>query len=111
MLESRLCFSVYSSYVWVSGKSFGTSLLKADHTFCKCSNCLQLLSERAKYEKQRTEWGAWVAQSVEGLTLGFGSGLDLGVVGSSPCRALHSVGSRLKILSPSPSVPPPLQIK
>ena len=28
--------------------------------------------------------GAWVAQSVKCWTLGFGSGHDLGVVGSSP---------------------------
>ena len=32
-------------------------------------------------------WGAWVAQLVGRLTLGFGLGHDLGVVGSSPTSA------------------------
>lgn len=36
----------------MNGKLFGTFPSKANHTFCKCSNCLQLFNERVKYEKQ-----------------------------------------------------------
>ena len=35
------------------------------------------------FRKQRC-WGAWVAQSVERMTLGFGSGRDLMVPGFKP---------------------------
>ena len=45
-----------------------------------------------------------MAQSVEHPTLDFGSGRDLGVVGSSPCGALHSKWSLLEILSLSLSL-------
>ena len=44
-----------------------------------------------------------MAQSVECLTLGLGSGHDLGVMGSSPMRG--STGSLLEILSPSAPAP------
>ena len=34
--------------------------------------------------KRATLWGTWVAQSVKYPILGFGSGHDLAIVGSSP---------------------------
>ena len=50
--------------------------------------------------------GAWVAQSVKRLTLGFGPGRDLPVRGSEPCIALRadSAGLAWDALSPSPSL-------
>ena len=53
---------------------------------------------------KKNPWGAWVAQLVGPLTLGFGSGCNLGVVGSSPalCSAL-----RAESAGPSPSGLPP----
>ena len=36
------------------------------------------------------KWDAWMAQSVEPLTLDFGSGCDAGVVRVSPCFWLHA---------------------
>ena len=51
--------------------------------------------------------GAWVAQLVKPLTLGFSSGSDLRVVRSSPAEPQHGVCLRFSpFLSPSPSAPP-----
>ena len=59
-------------------------------------------------------WGPWVAQSVEPLTLGFGSGHDLTVHGFEPRISLHtdsaepawdSLSPNLA-LCPSPTHPP-----
>ena len=54
-------------------------------------------------------WSTWVAQSVKPPTLGFGSGHDLGSVGSSPtsdsaltARSLLGILSLLLSLSASP---------
>ena len=47
--------------------------------------------------------GAWVVQSVEHLTLGFGSGGDLRVMGSSP-KASPMMGSLLSEDSASDSL-------
>ena len=44
-------------------------------------------------------WDAWVAELADYLTLVFGSGHDLRVMGSSPMLAPCSVGSLLEILS------------
>lgn len=45
-------------------------------------------------------WGPWVVQLVEPLTVGFGWGYDLRVLGLRP-----ALGS---MLMPSPFAPPPL---
>lgn len=44
-------------------------------------------------------WGAWVTQLAKCLTLGFGSGHDIGVMGRSPTS--HSM------LSTEPAIHPP----
>lgn len=44
--------------------------------------------------------GAWVAQGVELPTLGFGSGLALGVVRSSPAVMLEFLSPLLSALPP-----------
>ena len=50
--------------------------------------------------------GAWVEyQSVKYLILGFGSGNDLRVLGSSPAMGSVLSMSLLEILSPSPAPP------
>ena len=55
--------------------------------------------------KNCIKWGAWVAQSVECMTLGFSLGHDLGVMGSRP--TIGSVLSRESAWgSLSPSAPP-----
>ena len=55
------------------------------------------------------EWsnrGTWVTQLIERLTLGFSSGHDLGVVGSSSALGSALNGeSACDPLSPSPSAP------
>ena len=54
--------------------------------------------------------GTWVAQLVEQVTLDFGLGHDLGVLGLSLCQAPCLAGSLLQdSSSPSPSAPPPAQ--
>ena len=54
---------------------------------------------------QKVLRGAWVAQSVEHLTLNFGSGHDRWVVGESPkAGSMLTVQSLLGILSPSLSL-------
>lgn len=53
-------------------------------------------------------WDTWVAQSIEGSTLGFGSSRGLRIVGSSMHWALSSLGSLLRFFL-SLSRPLPLQ--
>lgn len=48
--------------------------------------------------KNTKEWGTWVAQLVKHLTLDFGSGHDLRVVGSRPVSGSLLSGSLLEIL-------------
>ena len=57
-------------------------------------------------------WGAWVAQSVEHLTLGFGSGHDLTVPEFEPHLGLSAVSEEPTShpLLPSPSAPPLLAL-
>lgn len=45
--------------------------------------------------------GAWVTQSVEQLTLGFSSGRDVRVTGSSPTSSRRSAQCLFETLSPS----------
>ena len=52
-------------------------------------------------------WGAWVAQSVEHLTLDFGSGHNLTVHGFKPCVCGACLGFSL---IPYLSAPPPLSL-
>ena len=52
---------------------------------------------------QESPWGVWMAQSVEHLTLDFGSGWDHGVMRSSP-----ALGSVLSGESAGDSLPLPL---
>ena len=58
-----------------------------------------MLSE-LNHSQKNAYWGTWVAQSVEHLTLGFSSGCDLQVVGSSP-----KLGSALNVESAPHSLP------
>ena len=51
-------------------------------------------------------WGAWVAQSVERLTLGFSSGHDLTVYELEPCVGLGAEGTEPAWDSLSPSLLP-----
>ena len=62
------------------------------------------MSEFKKY----SPWGAWVGQSVKLLTLGFGSGHDLTVMGSSPtsCCALSTEHAACLRFSPPLFAPP-----
>ena len=58
-------------------------------------------NRRTLGEKNYKIWGTCVAQSAKHLTLGFGSGYDLRVLGSSLHQAPHSAWSLLETLSPS----------
>jgi len=61
--------------------------------------------------EDKAGWGAWVAQSVKRLTLGFSSSHGLAVLGSSPLsRAPCSVGSLLEDSLPHPLPLPPLTL-
>ena len=58
--------------------------------------------------KEAMHRGAWVAQQVERLTLGYGSGYDLSVVNSSPTSgSALTMQSLLRILSVPLSLPLP----
>jgi len=57
--------------------------------------------------KIKLDWGALVAHLAQQLTLGFGSGCDLRVLGSSPVLAsVLGMESAWNSLSPSPSALP-----
>ena len=64
-------------------------------------------------ERKQISKGAWVAWSVKGLTLGFGSGHNLGVPRRSPMSGSSlSVESACPSSSASPStLPPPLLLE
>ena len=63
----------------------------------------------AKPHKIRCRGGAWVAQSVEHLALGFCSGHGLRVVGLSPASG-SVLSEEFASLSPSAPPPPPMYL-
>ena len=69
-------------------------------------------SQRQNSIQNDSDWGTWVAQSAQLLTLDFGSGHDLMVHEYEPVRLCTvSVEPAWDSLSPSLSVPPPFALK
>ena len=66
-----------------SHKPPGTQERKTSRSRIPRFRAIRRVKGKAAVRKENT-WGAWVAQSVKQLTLGFGSGRDLRVMRSSP---------------------------
>ena len=105
-------------------KGFPSRILYADfkqrfvsHFFLPFNVLVQIIiamqfKHLSTFPRKPKFWGAWVAQSVMHLTLGFGSGHDLIVCGINPCVRVHadSAEPAWDSLSPSLSAPPLLML-